>query len=220
MKFVPWVLIVLLLGAVGFTTNKLVASQRALEVADQNKAAAVDSTQRIFLAQVEASTRLATQSQIESEESTEAMFEALRQRNAALVALNRTRIQMDSLVSLRQEPRTDTVFVENGDTVRVVSFPLVGPPIEGEQLVRLGPSITLDSRLRVTPFSISYGVACAGTAPVFTWDTPGWITADFDRGTVDPSVCFTPAPSLFEINTPKVIWLILGLGLGLGVGQL
>lgn len=220
MKYIPWVLIVLLFGAVGFTTNKLMDSRRALEVADQNMAAAVDSTQRVLMAQVEASTRLATQTQIEAEESSDAMFEALRQRNAALVALNRTRIQMDSVVALRQEPRTDTVFVENGDTVRVASFPMTGPPIEGEQTVRVGPRITLDSRLRITPFSIAYGVACSGTAPVFTWDTPSWLTTEFERGTVDPSVCFTPAPSLFEINTPKVIWLILGLGLGLGVGSL
>lgn len=220
MKYVPWVLIVLLLGAVGFTTNKLVASNRALEVADQNMNAAVDSTQRVLMAQIEASTRLATQSQLEAGESSDAMFEALRQRNAALVAMNRFRIQVDSVVALRQEPRTDTIFVENGDTVRVATFPLTGPPIEGEQVVRVGPRITLDSRLRVSPFSISYGIACAGTAPVFTWDTPDWLTAEFDRGTVDPSVCYTPAPSLFEINTSKVIWLILGLGLGLGVGSL
>lgn len=220
MKFVPWVLIVLLLGAVGFTTNKLMASQRALEVADQNMTAAVDSTQRVLLAQIEASTRLAEQSQIEAGESSDAMFEALRQRNAALVTLNRTRIRMDSIVELRQEPRTDTVYVENGDTIRAVSFPMTGPPIEGDQLVRVGAGITLDSRLRVTPFTITYGIGCAGTAPLFTWDTPSWVTADFERGTVEPSVCYTPAPSLFEINTPKVIWLILGLGLGLGAGQL
>jgi hypothetical protein len=220
MKYIPRVLVLVMLVATGFTTKQWMNSKRELEVADQNMAAAVDSTQRVLMAQVEASTRLATQSQIEAGESSDAMFEALRQRNAALVTLNRTRIQMDSVVALRQEPRTDTVFVENGDTIRVATFPMAGPPIEGEQVVRAGPRITLDSRLRVSPFSIAYGVACSGTAPVFTWDTPDWVRTEFERGTVDPSVCYTPAPSLFEISTPKIIWLILGLGLGLGVGSL
>lgn len=206
--------------ATGFVVRELAETRREAEVAEQNLRAAFDSTMAVFREQVRSSTRLAVQSRIEAEDATEAMREALEERDASLVALQTLEVQFDSLEREAQTPEIDTVFVENGDTVRVATFALEGPPIEGEQIVRVNRDITLDSRLRVSPFSLGYGIACSGSAPVFTWDTPEWVQARFVEGTVDPSVCYQePSSALFEISTGKSIWLLLGFGAGLALGS-
>jgi hypothetical protein len=214
MKYIPWVLLILMFFITGFTVRSLQGSKRDLEVSLQNEKAAADETQRVLRDQIAASTRLAVQARIDASDATVAMQEALDERDASLVVVQQLEVQVGRLERLAQVPRTDTVFVENGDTVRVATFVQEGPPIEGEQTVRVSQAITLDSHLRVSPFSLGFGVGCAGTAPVFTWDTPDWVDATFQRGTVDPSVCYTPSTSLFEISTGKTLWLGVGLGLG------
>ena len=123
-------------------------------------------------------------------------------------------------MAIGQTATTDTIIVTETDTVRVAAFELQGPPISGVQTVRSGPQITLDSRLVVSPFSISYGVACSGADAVFSWETPDWVSTTFESGTVDPLVC-NPVPqrNLFSFSPGKSIWLVAGGILGYVLGS-
>lgn len=220
MKYAPWILFLASMGGWTYQSYRSGELQRELTIAEANERAALDTTRFTLTDSVAAATRLAEQAAIETDSLSGALAAALEDRSAALVTLQRTRVQIDSLVALAQTPTTDTVIVTQADTVRVATFELRGPPISGTQTVRAGALILLDSRLKVSPFSVTYGVACSGSDAVFTWDTPRWITTSFQGGKVDPRVCNPPpARSLFSISTGKSLWLVAGGLLGYVLGS-
>ncbi len=220
------ILILILLVVTGLSVRGMSAARRDLAVAEANERAALDTTRTHLRDSVAASTRLAVQAAIIPDSVSDALAEALQDRDANLVAFQRSEIAFDSVVALGQVAAVDTVFVEGEDTIRVVTFELEGPPIRGEQVVKLTPgtpvpgqarplSVTLDSRLVVSPFSITYGIACQNNDPVFAWKTPDWVTATFAGGTVEPDVCYTPPPTpILSISVGKSVWLAAGVAVG------
>ena len=219
-KYGPWVLFLIAMAGWTFQNYQLGDLQRELTLAEANTRAALDTTRVSAADSVTAATRLANQASIENDSLSGALAAALADRGATLRTLQRTRVRIDSLVALGQTATTDTIIVTATDTVRVASFELEGPPISGAQTVRVGPAITLDSRLVVTPFTVSYGVACAGSDAVFSWDTPDWVSTTFESGAVDPLVCNPlPRASMFSISTGKSFWLVAGGLLGYVLGS-
>ena len=220
MKSAPWVLLLLALGGWTYQNYRSGELRRDLTIAEANTRAALDTTRTTLTDSLAAATRLAEQSSVQADSLSGALADALQDRSAALRSLQRTRIRFDSVVALAQTPTVDTIVVTENDTIRVASFPLGGPPIEGVQTVRVGAMILLDSRLNVSPFSITYGVACSGSDAVFAWETPPWVRTSFESGTIDPLVC-NPAPraSLLTVNAGKTIWLVAGGLLGYVLGS-
>lgn len=220
MKALPWILFVLTFFTLGFVAQQQREAAREAQISANNLQAALDHTRRVLGDQATAATRLAAQRTIERDELGELLDEALEQRDASVVALQEMEFSFDSLTRVRQTPVVDTVVVEGSDTVRVATFTQEGPPIAGVQTVRVGLGITLDSRLAVSPFTIRVGVACSGTAPVFSWEAPNWVDATYRTGAVAPEVCYPQSGgSLFEISTGKSIWAGLAFGLGVVVGR-
>jgi len=207
------VVVALALLIAGVSIVRAEGYKRGARIAEANERAALDTTRITLIDSVAAATRLAVQARIIPDSVSDALAEALSDRDAALVAIQRSTIAFDSLVKVGQRPTVEVIEIEpeTGDSIRVATFEHEGPPIEGEQTVRVGPEITLDSRLRVSPFTVGFGLACADRAPVFTWDTPEWVHATFQSGTVDPVVCDPPSPGLFSIDVGSGLWFGAGV---------
>jgi hypothetical protein len=183
---------------------------RARRVAEANERAALDTTRVHLVDSVASYSRLVQQRQIDIEILDDALQVALNDRNAEARAAATLQISLDSVTLVAQTPVTDTVEIVGSDTTRVATFELQGPPIQGQQVVRVTDAITLDSRLLVTPFTFAYAVGCADSEAVVSWSVPEWVNASFGTGQVDPVVCNPLQPGLFRIDA--------GTGLAFGLG--
>jgi len=201
-------LILLLVGALKFVGA---AHARETAIQEANLAAALDTTRLTLHDSVAAKTRLATQAGIVVDSLDRALALALEDRDATALSLTRVEIKFDELQLLAQSPTRDTVFVEGKDSTRVATFKLEGPPIEGSQTVSVTDKVRLDSFLRVTPFTTTYAVACAGTDAVVSWSVPEWVQATHKAGKVDPIVCNPLQPGLFQFDAGD------GVAFGAGV---
>lgn len=202
-------LILLLVGALKFVGA---AHARETAIQEANLAAALDTTRLTLHDSVAARTRLVTQAGVVVDSLDRALALALEDRDATALSLTQTRVSFDSVTALAQSPTRDTVFVrEGGDSVRVATFELQGPPISGNQVVRVGRKVSLDSRLKVSPFTTTYAIACSGSEAVVSWSTPDWVTATHKAGQVDPIVCNPLQPGLFQFDAGD------GVAFGAGV---
>lgn len=217
-RFVPYLVIGLMGVAVVLLVNCNGELKRANDIADANTRAALDTTRTSLRDSILARTRLASQREIERDSLGEALQLALGDRRATLRTLSRTRISFDSLQEVGRVPDIDTVLVTPaGDSLRTAVFAHEGPPIEGEQVVTVasqGGPIELESHLAVTPFTLTYGIACADHDAVVSWDTPQWVNADFVEGVVDPQIC-NPKRDGFVVSLAKPT---LGKAIWMGAG--
>lgn len=217
-KWALGLLIVFLIGTTSGFAYAWRGESRARRVAEANERAALDTTRMHLVDSLAAYSRLVEQRSIDIENLDAALQVAIRERDAEAVAFNRLQFRFDSLVTVGQTPVTDTVFVDpQGDSIRQAEFTQIGPPIEGSQTVQVGPRrlgnpITLDSRLRVSPFAASYSLGCAESDAVVSWSVPDWVNASFEAGLVDPAICTPLQPGLLHIDA--------GDGLAFGLGAL
>ena len=201
--------------------------RRERDIAAANTRAALDTTRTVLLDSVAAKTRLATQREVERDSVSRALDRALDDRGAVLRSLQRVSVAFDSLVNIDRTPDIDTVLVTPaGDSLRTAVYTYEGPPIEGEQVLTVAPrggAIELETHLNVSPFTMTYGVACADKDAVVTFDSPEWVKATLDEGVVDPRVCNPPAPALaltlFKPDIGKALWGVVSFGLGYYLGS-
>ena len=214
------VVILVLVASLGLQARRAGHWRTQAQVAEANERAALDTTRTYLADTVAAYSRLALQREADMDSLGAAHREALDDLGATLRALQNAEVRIDSLVVVAATPVTDTIVVEGGEEVRVATFTMEGPPISGQQDVRVSSQITLDSRLSVSPFSIGYSMACADNAPLMTWQTPAWVQVSLDEGSVDPLICNPPQRSLLTWGTDRMLWGGAGILTGLVLASL
>lgn len=189
---------------------------REKRIAEANERAALDTTRIHLVGELRAASLLVQQEDIKLQELQGALEAGLRDRRAVAKVVQGMRVIIDSLSREHQRPDSETRV----DGTRIAMFNQQGPPIEGRQVVTVTPNtIDLSSQLRVTPFSIRYGLGCDNHhTAVAVFETPNWVRTEFQRGRVDPGVCnpknWTLGVSVLTPSLGKVLYLLFGLGIG------
>ena len=199
-KYLPWIVVVVALLFGGFSFAQARNAERARVIAENNERAARDITRKVVVDQSQAISRLQEQATINAKSLDAALQRMIHDRDATTKAVTGIQVAIDSIETNNQRPTT--VATVNG--TNKATFTHTGPPIEGHQEVTVdstGKNISLDSHLRVTPFTVTYALGCDKRhAPVASFQSPSWVQTSFTQGTVDPGVCNPPKTPLWSFN--------------------
>lgn len=213
---------------------KNAALQRDLVVRDNNIEALHDEA-RVYRSLVSSATsRLLTQVKV-TEASLDSLGglleQAVRDRDAALVATSSILLVVDSLLEINAAVSEHVTETEVG-LVRNVTVEVQGPPVEGTISVGV-PSDTAkaiifnperDLRLAILPITIRYALSCTPSGvPAVAVETEVWLRPSVTQGLVSQDVCnplrVTPfIQDLFSFSTGDVvkgsIFAVIGYLLG------